>query len=181
MGFPKMLLNFNGKSMLERVIENVKESDVDNILVVLGAERNKLAELVSRMNVKYCYNDDYMAGMLSSVRCGIKNIPKDCEAVLVFQGDQPFISGVVTNKVIDAFKSSDKEIVIPVCQNKKGHPLLIGRKHLDKIEILDDNAGLRSLAYLYSDDVLEVETNDPAILRDFDTYDEYKKEFNQIL
>ena len=29
------------------------------------------------------------------------------------------------------------------------------------------------------DDVFEVETDEPGILRDFDTYDDYKKEFNQ--
>jgi molybdenum cofactor cytidylyltransferase len=92
MGFPKMLLDFNGKSMLERVIENVKESDVDHIIIVLGAEMDKLMPLVNRMNVKYCYNDNYKKGMLSSVQCGIRNIPKYCEAVLVFQGDQPMIS-----------------------------------------------------------------------------------------
>lgn len=181
MGFPKMLLDFNGKSMLEMVIENVKGSDVNNIMVVLGAENKRLSELVDRMNVKYCSNSNYKKGMLSSVRCGIRNIPKDCDAILVFQGDQPLISKDVTNVVIDAYRSSDKEIVIPVCNNKRGHPIMIGKKYLDKIEILDDNEGLRSLAYLYSDDVLEVETNNPAILRDFDTYDEYKKEINQIL
>jgi molybdenum cofactor cytidylyltransferase len=82
--------------------------------------------------------------------------------------------------VIDAYRSSEKGLVIPVCRKKRGHPLLIGRKYLEKIELLDDNEGLRSLAYLYSDDVLEVETDDPAILRDFDTYDEYKKEINQM-
>jgi molybdenum cofactor cytidylyltransferase len=178
MGFPKMLLDFNGKSMLEKVIENVQMSEVDHILVVLGAERNKLTELVSKMNVKCCYNDDYKSGMLSSVKWGVSNIPKDCEALL--QGDQPLISGEIINMIIDAFRSSGKKIVIPVYQKKRGHPLLIGRKHLDKIEFLDDNAGLRSLAYLYPGDVLEVETSNAAILRDIDTYDEYKKEINQI-
>jgi molybdenum cofactor cytidylyltransferase len=180
MGFPKMLLDFNGKSMLEKVIENVRASDVNNILVVLGAERDKLTELVRSTNVSYCYNDNYKKGMLSSVRCGVVNTPDDCEAVLVFQGDQPFITPGVINMVIDAYRSSEKGLVIPVCRKKRGHPLLIGRKYLEKIELLDDNEGLRSLAYLYSDDVLEVETDDPAILRDFDTYDEYKKEINQM-
>ena len=37
MGFPKMLLKFNGKTMIENVIEHVAESDTDGILVVLGA------------------------------------------------------------------------------------------------------------------------------------------------
>ena len=36
MGFPKMLLPINGRSMLENVISNVAGSDIDEILVVLG-------------------------------------------------------------------------------------------------------------------------------------------------
>jgi molybdenum cofactor cytidylyltransferase len=181
MGFPKMLLDFNGKSMLESVIENVSASDVNHILVVLGAERDKLTELVRNMNVSYCYNEHYKKGMLSSVRCGVENTPGDCDAVLVFQGDQPFISPEVINTVIEAYRLSGKGLVIPVCKKKRGHPLLISRKYLEKIALLDDHEGLRSLAYLYSDDVLEVETDDQTILRDFDTYEEYKKEINQIL
>jgi hypothetical protein len=33
---------------------------------------------------------------------------------------------------------------------------------------------------MFSDDVLEIDTDDSGILRDFDTYEEYKKEINQI-
>jgi len=180
MGFPKMLLDFNGKTMLERVIENVRSSEVSHIIVVLGAERDKLTELLKMANVSYCYNEHYKKGMLSSVRCGVANIPEDCDAVLVFQGDQPFIAPGVINTVIEAYRSSEKGLVIPVFKKKRGHPLLIDRKYLGKIDMLDDHEGLRSLAYLYSDDVLEVETDDPAILRDFDTYDDYKNEINQM-
>ena len=179
MGFPKMLLNFNGKSMLERVIENVTGSNVDKILVVLGAEREKITQLITKLDVMLCYNDDYKLGMLSSVRCGILNLPVDCKALLIFQGDQPLITPGITNMVIDAFHTSEKEIVIPVNNKKRGHPLMIGRKYFDKIKDLNDNEGLRSLAYLFPDDVLEVETEDRAILTDFDTYEEYLKEINQ--
>ena len=126
--------------------------------------------------VNYCYNDNYKDGMLSSVKCGFRNLPSDFEAVLVFQGDQPLITPEVINKVIEAYRSSDKGIVIPVYNNRRGHPLLIDKKYRDDIEKLDASEGLRSLAHLFSDDVLEVETNDPGILRDFDTYEEYKKE-----
>ncbi len=181
MGFPKMLLDFNGKSMLEKVIENVKSSDVNQIVVVLGAEKNKLLKIVNKMSVSYCYNEHYKKGMLSSVRCGVETTPGDCDAVLVFQGDQPFISPKVINIVIDAHRSTGKGLVMPVCNKKRGHPLLVSKKYLEKIALLDDHEGLRSLAYLYSDDVLEVETDDQTILRDFDTYEDYKKEINQIL
>lgn len=173
MGFPKMLLKFNGISMIEQVIRNVNESVVDHAFVVLGAYREVLAEIVEQMSVKHCYNDNYKDGMLSSVKCGFRNLPSDADAVLVFQGDQPFIKADIINEIVKAYKSSDKGIVIPVFNKKRGHPLLISNKYRDKVEQLDVREGLRALAHKFSDDVLEVETSDGGILRDIDTYEEY--------
>jgi len=181
MGFPKMILPFKNTTMLENVITNVAGSQIDNTLVVLGAEREILTELVKKTSVKYCYNDNYKEGMLSSVKCGFRNLPSDFEAVLVFQGDQPFISSGNIDRIIEEHRSSDKGIVIPVYEKKRGHPILIERKYRDYIETLDVSEGLRSLARNFSGDVMEVETDDPGILRDIDTYEEYKKEINQIL
>ncbi len=179
MGFQKMLLQFNGMTMIERVIGNVTQSDVDETLVVLGSARDDILKLDIKAPVTYCYNDNYRKGMLSSVICGFRQLPEDFEAVLVFQGDQPLISPEVINKVIGEYRSSGKGIAIPVCEKRRGHPLLVDRKYKDEIEKLDAREGLRSLAYQYSDDVHEVVTDDPAILRDFDTYEDYEKEINQ--
>jgi len=179
MGFPKMLLSFNGTTMIETVIGNVTRSNVDNVLIVLGANSDAITGLDINMSVRYCYNDSYKEGMLSSVLCGFRNLPSDFEAVLVFQGDQPLIPPNVINKVIETYRLSGKGIVIPVYNGKRGHPLLIDKKYNDEIEKLNTREGLRSLAYQFSDDVLEVETDDPGILRDFDTYEEYKEEINQ--
>jgi molybdenum cofactor cytidylyltransferase len=180
MGFPKMLLIFNSRTMIEQVIENVLGSQIENALVVLGSSSDKLIDLVEKYNVKHCYNSNYMEGMLSSVQCGFRNLPSDFEAVLVFQGDQPLITPSTINMVIDAYRMSGKGIVIPVYKSKRGHPLLINGKYRNEIEKLDTQEGLRSLAKQFSDDVMEVETDDPGILRDFDTYGEYMKEINQI-
>jgi molybdenum cofactor cytidylyltransferase len=180
MGFPKMFLQFNGRTMIENVIANICESAVNNTMVVLGADKESLIELISKSPVLYCYNDKYKEGMLSSVKCGFRNLPSDYKAVLVFQGDQPFISPEAINAVIKAYLFSGKGIVIPTWQNKRGHPLLIDIKYRGEIEKLCNSEGLRSLAEKFSYDVLEVDTDEPGILRDFDTYDEYKMEINQI-
>jgi molybdenum cofactor cytidylyltransferase len=180
MGFPKMLLTFNGRTMIENVIANVTESKVDKIIVVLGADMEPIVERIGILDVKYCYNENYKEGMLSSVKCGFRNIPSDNNAVLVFQGDQPLITTDAINTVIEAYLSSGKGIVIPVYKNRRGHPLLIDIKYWDEIEKLSSDKGLRSLANKFSDDVLEVETYDPGILRDFDTYKDYKKEINKM-
>ena len=136
-------------------------------MVVLGASREAIEELDIKTPVKYCYNDNYKEGMLSSVICGLRNLPSDFKAVLVFQGDQPLISPGVINTVIEAYRSSGKGIVIPVCEGKRGHPPLFDKKYKDEIEKLRADDGLRSLAYQFPDDVLEVETGDSGILRRF--------------
>lgn len=178
MGSPKMLLPFGGKTMLETVIDNVKGSCVDQILVVLGAEKTRITALIEKLPVKYCYNYNYKEGMLSSVKCGFRNIG-ECRAVLVYQGDQPLISAEVTDRMIDVYRSSDKGILIPVYRKKRGHPLLVDARYKDEIEGIDPAIGLRALAEKHPEDILEVETDEPGILRDFDTYEEYKREINQ--
>lgn len=181
MGSPKMLLDFGGVTMLERVIENITNSKISDTIVVLGAERDKLTEIIERMPVSHCFNENYREGMLSSVKCGFRNVPADTDAVLVFQGDQPFISPEVINSVIEKYLSSDFGLVMPVFNGKRGHPLLIDSRYFNEIELLDSSEGLRSLARRNSEDVLEVNTNQPGILRDFDTYAEYRNEINQKL
>jgi len=179
MGFPKMLLPFHGATMIENVIANVSESLVESALVVLGAEKDKLIEVIKKTTATWCYNYNYKEGMLSSVKCGFQNLSLDIKVVLVFQGDQPLITSDVINSLIESYKSSGKGIVIPVYNGKRGHPLLIDRKYSNDIEKLDTRDGLRSLAYKFSEDVLVVETECPGILRDFDTYKEYINEINQ--
>jgi molybdenum cofactor cytidylyltransferase len=179
MGFPKMLLTFNGLTMIEHVIRNIKMSEVNRTLVVLGANRDEIINLVTKESLQQCYNENFKSGMLSSVRCGFRNLPDEVQAVLVFQGDQPFIGPAVINSVISAYRTSGKGIVIPVCGNKRGHPLLVDIRYRSAIDKISDNEGLHWLPRKFSDDVLEVSTDDQGILRDVDTMEDYVREINK--
>lgn len=177
----KLLLPFDGKTMIERVIENVMQSDVDHTLVVIGSNREEILGVIGNLPVSHCYNDNYKQGMLSSVKYGVKALPANYDAVLVFLGDQPMIPKEAVNMVIDTYRNSNKGIVIPTFRKKRGHPLLIDRRYLEEIERLEEKEGLRGLAIKFADDVLEVETNMPGILRDIDTREEYETAINKIL
>jgi len=56
---------------------------------------------------------------------------------------------------------------------------MLDNKYTARIDKLDPAQGLRSITYLNSDDVLEVETDEQGIIMDFDTYEDYKKEFHK--
>jgi molybdenum cofactor cytidylyltransferase len=179
MNAPKMLLPFHGKTIIEKTIGNVIESDVENTLVVLGGFRDEISSLIKYLPVLTCYNENYKEGMLSSVKCGFRNLPENYEAVLVMQGDQPMICSEIINEVITGFRKSGKGIVMPVYNKKRGHPLLIDKKYSEDVVRLDSENGLRALSEQFSEDVLEVEVNKPEILRDIDTHEDYLREINQ--
>lgn len=128
----------------------------------------------------HCYNENYKQGMIASVKCGLSNLPEGFEAALVFPGDQPGIGADVINKLIESFRKSGKKIIIPVFRRKRGHPLLISPDYRDEVMKLSSQEGLRELAIKFSADVLEVTVNDPYVLRDIDTMEDYINELKQI-
>ncbi|MCX6335123.1 MAG: nucleotidyltransferase family protein, partial [Bacteroidia bacterium] len=180
MRFPKMLLPFRGTTILEQVIENVINSQVDETVVVLGAESDEIQKVTGNWPVKHCYNADYKEGMLSSVKCGFRFLPHYFEAALVFQGDQPMIKPEITDMVIAAYRRSGKGIVMPVFENKRGHPLLLSSRYLEEISSLSPETGLREIASRHSDDVYEVNTGTAEILKDIDTEEDYMNELKHI-
>jgi molybdenum cofactor cytidylyltransferase len=175
----KLLLPFNGKTIIETVVENVARSVNSNILVVLGSHREQIQEQIVNYVVKFCVNENYMNGMLSSAICGFRALPEDAKASLIFLGDQPQIPPQVTDLVIKAWNESGKGIVMPTFNGRRGHPALIETRYKAEIEQLDPEKGLRTLSEKFTDDVYEVECIIPEILRDIDTPEEYQYEINK--
>jgi molybdenum cofactor cytidylyltransferase len=180
MGKQKMLLPFAGKTIIEAVIETAIPTLESNILVVLGSHRNEIRTQICKLPVRMCENENYKEGMLSSVICGLKNIPHDAEGVMIFLGDQPHIPAIVVNEVTEVAKQNNKGIVIPTFDGKRGHPVFIDLKYRKEIERLNPNKGLRELMLNNGKDIMEIECDKQEILRDIDTPHDYEKEMNNI-
>ena len=169
----KLLLPFQNKSLIELVVEHVTQAGIDNIMLVLGAYRDDILPVISRMPVKHCYNKDYEQGMLSSLQCGLRNIPPSMDVAIIFLGDQPAIPGEVALALIKEYRQSEKGIVIPVHDGKRGHPVLIHKRYRKEIEELNLAEGLRGLMRKFPQDIIEVEVDFPEILKDIDVPKDY--------
>ena len=179
MGTQKLLLPFEGKTIIEKVVENILWSGIYRIKVVLGSDRTDISGALKRMPVEFVMNENYQEGMHTSVISGVKALPVDALAVLIFLGDQPFIPLSVTKKVINAWGNSEKGIVIPLFEGKRGHPPLYDLKYRNEIIHLNPDQGLRSVAQNFPDDICEMETFCPEIVRDIDTDNDYQYEINK--
>ena len=172
----KMLLPYGDETIIERVIKNIKSVIEFNIHVVLGSHFEEISKKISNLQVDICINENYPDGMLSSVIRGFDAVSENVKAVLVFLGDQPQTPPEVSRKVLPAWSESEKGIIIPTFDGRRGHPTLIETGYRDEIRNLDKNQGLRQLMKIFQDDVYEVECGRNEILRDIDTPEDYQNE-----
>jgi molybdenum cofactor cytidylyltransferase len=179
MGEAKLLLPFGEKTIIETVIENVIQSKVEKILIVLGSGREKIEQRIKNYSLKIAFNPNFRSGMLSSVHAGFQALPEYAQAALVVLGDQPSISTSVINELIDAYKRTRKGIVLPIYKSERGHPVLIDMKYRNEIENLSPDIGLRGTVYNHPEDILEVEMKSQSVLRDIDYIEDYKKELKK--
>ncbi len=176
MGKPKMLLPFGGTTVIGTLILQTVLSELENVTVVLGANADQLSRETDRYEVRTVLNTAYENGMLSSVQCGIKALPDTTSAVMIMLGDQPMITREVINTVIQAYRQSEKKLIVATYKGKRGHPLLIGSRYFREILKLSGENSLKDILLKYPEEIEEVEVDDPAILRDIDTEDDYIKE-----
>ncbi len=172
----KPLLPVNGKTVIETVIEKLKESDVDRIVVVLGYEAGKIEEAIKDEDIDVLINKEYKKGMLSSVKHGIKS---DLNSnFLICMVDQPLIDVKTINTIINHYDSS--RVVVPTYKGKRGHPILIPSSLIKEL-IFFEGKTLRD--FVHGHEIKEVEIDDEGIIINLNTIEDFKKYlgFNGIL
>ena len=171
MGSPKALLPYRGKTFLEHILEVVADSGITQTCVVVGHHRDLIGKSLSVPNL--VYNPRYAEGMSTSVQAGIRALGKDVTVAVVFLVDHTAVSPQTVRQLI-AHAASDR-IVLPVFNGRRGHPVAFGRDLFDEILALDSTQGLNLVVRREPSRIAEVSVNDPGVLVDVDTPDQFKK------
>ena len=166
----KLLIEIDGRPMVRRVVEALLASPARPILIVTGHERERVEAALRDLPVLFVYNPDFALGLATSLKAGIAALPESCDGVLICLGDMPRLAAPLVARLIAAFAPEQgQSIVVPTCGGQRGHPVLFGRAFFDSIRRLEGDIGARQLLSSYPEAVVEVETDDPAILLDIDT------------
>jgi molybdenum cofactor cytidylyltransferase len=177
MGRPKQLLEWRGKTLLQHSLESLINSAANEIILVLGHEADRISETLPTLPIKIVTNPDYKQGMASSLRRGLLAMDPRSEAFLVLLADQPGIGPEITNTLIRTFQQADPKpgIVRPVYRGLRGHPVLIGVQYLKEALQLQGDMGARQILMNHSEDILEIDVDQDAVLKDIDTPEEYQR------
>jgi nicotine blue oxidoreductase len=106
--------------LLPRVLERVRASAVDNVLVVLGAH-----EVETDARAIHC--PDWERGPGASLRCGLAALPAEAEAAVVVLADGPELDPRAVDRLIEAWRQSDADVVAATYGGVRLHPLLVAR------------------------------------------------------
>jgi len=159
-----------GRPMVARVVDNLLSSVARPVIVVTGHRAEEVSAAVAGRPVQMVHAADYADGLSASLRVGIAAVPEVASAALVCLGDMPLVTGRMIERLIEAYDPDEgRSVVVPTCRGKIGNPVLWDRRFFPDIAGLVGDMGARALLERHSEYVAQVELDDDAVLRDFDT------------
>jgi molybdenum cofactor cytidylyltransferase len=173
LGRPKQLALLGGEPVLRHVIRQALRSCLNEVIVVLGHEAERIASAVGEMGQRTIINLNYAAGQSTSLRAGLNAIDPRAGAVIVLLGDQPRVDPALIDRLIERFQATGARIVRPVYAGCPGNPVLFARSLFPELMAVTGDEGARSLIQRLRHEVALVPVDGPPP-RDLDTEDDYR-------
>lgn len=169
-GEPKALLSYQGLTFLEHILRSMEGAEIGYRVVVAGRHFDEIA---ADATVPVVFNPDYETGMTTSFQVGIRSLPGEVDAALIFLVDHPAVSGSTVQALVAHRGRGD--VVVPVRRGRRGHPVLFSRRFLDEVLKLPPGVGVNTCVRAQGDRVVEVTVDDPGILTDVDTPEDFRR------
>lgn len=176
LGTPKQLLMYKGKSLLQGSINTAWASGAKHVVLVLGANANKIEESLEPGPTKVVKNEGWQEGMASSIRKGLSEllkINKAISAVTFMVCDQPFVTPDLLIKLQNKYLQTGNPIITSGYGNSAGIPTLFGRSMFRELLTLTGDGGAKKIINEKIGMVSVEEFKEGGI--DIDTESDYEK------
>jgi molybdenum cofactor cytidylyltransferase len=174
LGQPKQLVTFEGKTLIERITQTALSVSED-VLIVLGANidliKPKLEVFSDKINI--IENPNWQAGMGTSISLGVEHLPPKSDGIIILLTDQPLISQVLLQKMVQTFAEKNYPIVACDYGNQLGVPILFDKCFFPELKDLQGEQGAKSFLNKYSDKITSIEFKDGFF--DIDTPEDLQK------
>lgn len=181
MGVFKPLLPFGECSVAEACLKNLRDGGVEEVVIVVGHRADELRERLAHVSdVRFAVNAEAESEMGVSIARGVEQIPLNMKAVFIALVDQPAIPPEVIRLLIAERNRTGARLIVPEYEGRGGHPVLIDCGFRDELLMLDAQRGLRALFEVHRADVLRVPVSSPNVVRDLDTWDDYRVLYREV-
>jgi CTP:molybdopterin cytidylyltransferase MocA len=170
---PKSLLEVGSETFLERTIHMLKFAGCRYIVAVVNEHDDWIQRLADASGAAIVVNDAEESQQIDSLRCGVRALPPDWDAVAVLPVDLPLIADGTVKTLLDVVRAERPPLTLPFHNGVAGHPVVIDRELEHEIFDTSWEEGVRSMIMKHGRDLREVRVVDPAILIDIDSKEDY--------
>ena len=177
MGQLKALLPWQGTTLIEYQINSLLAAGVQHVVVVLGHDSDRLEPIVDSVaGASWVLNPDYLQGKTTSLKIGVSALDgQSVSDVLLLNVDQPRTSDTV-QKLLERHLASQYVITIPTYVGKGGHPIFLSSTLLSEMAAIEEETkGLLAVVRRHAEATERLEMNDPSVLWDLNTPEQYEK------
>lgn len=165
----KLLTAFNNKPMYMNVVEKILKLNLNKIILVTQYEEIKTSLLEQPIQVVMNKNSEL--GISYSIKLGIEN-DMEAEAYMFMVCDQPFISLLSIETLIDSFIKSDKGMACLEHKGNLGNPTIFSKKYRNELLSLKGDVGGKSIMKKHLEDLEIVSITNDVEMMDIDTREE---------
>jgi molybdenum cofactor cytidylyltransferase len=174
MGTVKQLLRMDDRPLLQHVLDNVRASEVKDIILVLGSSAEAIRRGIDARDVRMVFNENYQQGMGTSLKAGLSAVDSETQAALIVLADQPFVRPATLDQLIAEHRRSRPQIVIPTYRGFRGNPVLLDRSVFLEVMALGGDIGCRAIFGDHPQGILKVPVDDVGILLDIDRQGDFE-------
>ncbi|MGC1180914.1 MAG: nucleotidyltransferase family protein [Methyloceanibacter sp.] len=165
----KLLETIDGTPIVRRVAITALASGVRPLIAVTGFDAARVADALNGLELTIVHNPAYAEGLSTSLRAGLRALPRACDGALVCLGDMPAIENGDMQILIAAFAARGcAGIYVPVRHGRRGNPVLFGAAFFSEMMGLAGDIGAKQLLLRHRDRVTEVEIASDGIFADID-------------
>ena len=163
LGQPKQLLTLNGQPLIRRIADEALSLAVGPVVVVLGANHERMRAELADLPVQTVMNADWREGMAASLRTGLLALPAEIDAFLVLLTDQPYVTVDLLKHLVETRQRTGRGIV--ACRYGEGAemrdapvgvPALFDVRYKTEFLTLTGDVGARKLIQQHAADCAEV-------------------------
>jgi len=160
MGSPKALLPYQGRPFLEHLLEVTAHRQIGARRVVLGAHAEPIVKAVNLKADEIVINHEWEKGQLSSIQAALRSLPRGTDGILLCLIDHPLISSALIQELIERFYKTQKPIVLPVYEGRRGHPVIFSAPLYEELLSAPPETGARAVVWAHKGEIEEVRTSE---------------------
>ncbi len=180
MGRPKLSLPLGDSTVLQCVLNALRDGGIEEALVIVGPHVPHLVPLAMCAGAQVCLLSEETCDMRATLTHGLRWLeehrrPVPDDAFLLVPADHPTLDAAVIRLLFQArIEHPQKSIFVPTNGGRRGHPTLIGWQHVSGIQAHPPGEGLNAYLRTRSSETQEIAIPGVDVLCDLDTPEEYE-------